>query len=155
EVGQLSAGHPFHRFHDFRPILSALFGVAMTRDGTGLIRRHAGRGPDRQARKSWRVERWNLPGKWMLLATDPAGKEGVVKFAINRGGRAPGASKREHLISLLGQAVGVPVVDAWTIPTDGLLHLVEPLHEEAIRDHAVLMPRLAGETVERVRDAAK
>lgn len=127
----------------------------MTGDDAELIRRHAGRCPDRKARESWRVARWNLPGKWMLLATNPAGKEWVVKVSIDHGNRAPETCKREHLISLLGQAVGVPAVDAWTIPTDGLLHLVEPLHEEAIRDHAVLMPRLAGEVVERVRDAAK
>jgi hypothetical protein len=91
----------------------------------------------------------------MLQATDPAGKKWVVKFAVNHGGRAPESCKREVLISLLGQALGVPVVDAWTIPTDGQLELVEPLHNDAIRDHAVLMPLLPGEAVAGVENAAK
>jgi hypothetical protein len=128
-------------------------------EAIAFLKEHESRCPTTSDREQWLKKKWDIQGKWMIKATDEKGHQWVVKFCVNHDGKVPESCKREQLISMLGRALGIPVVEAWVIPTnDELIRLVQPLYSQGrsqgIRDHAVLMPFLIGHTIDRVRQEA-
>lgn len=81
----------------------------------------------------------------------------VLKFCNNNNRCVPEICEREVLISLLGKAVGVPVVDAWVIPSECALPTLEQNNrkeDHVIREKVVLMPLLSGVTINKSRSQA-
>ena len=104
------------------------------------------------------MENW-FPGGTnpKILATTADNQVWVMKFCNNNHGRIPEICEREVLISLLGKAVGVRVVNAWVIPSKCALPILEVNYRKehhVIQEKIVLMPMLSGNTIAKSRAQA-
>jgi hypothetical protein len=83
-------------------------------------------------------------------AVTPDGTRFVVKWSKNNDNRVPEINERDQLTAVLGSLVGVPVVQAWVVPSSSLPDAGLPPDEAnapLVRDKCVVMPFLGGPTV--------
>lgn len=83
-------------------------------------------------------------------AVTPDGTRFVVKWSKNNDNRVPEINGRDQLTAVLGSLVGVPVVQAWVLPSASLPDAGLPPDEAnapLVRNKCVVMPFLDGPTV--------
>lgn len=120
-----------------------------------VVQQHFSAGPREAIVRQFALSVYPKGGhNYKYLAIDPDGTKWLVKVGKSTYHRSPEMCERELLVSLFGKVLAVPVVDAWIILTDWLQGLQIPDDPEAIKDRCVLMPWLAGSTVEEKRPAA-
>jgi hypothetical protein len=123
-----------------------------------LIETHTSNRPSSDDLIGMCFEKWHPGGaNPKYLATDSNDAKWIVKFCKNDANRVPEICDREVLISLFGKVLTVPVVESWTISVNEInidINDIARYEREIVRDKAVLMRMLIGDTVGHNRTAA-
>lgn len=120
-----------------------------------VIERHRNACPTAEMLRSLRLELFSAAMPNYRLRSEGDAGSWFIKFCMNVNGRIPDICEREVLISLLGEMLDVPVVSAWSIPTNHLPNCQLPKDRSLIIEKAVVMPWLNGSTIDRDRAQAE